>query len=388
MVEATVRPNAIEVPLASVRTPRLFGIASAAGDAVYLRQLDGLRAVAVFGVLVSHLTAFGDRGGSYGVALFFVLSGYLITGILLRCKGMVEAGQLVPVTLYRFYMRRFLRILPIVYLVLMIGWLLGDLEIRRLIWWHLGYISNFLFAAQGFPEKTAHFWSLAVEEQFYFIWPLFIILCPRRAIMPVTVSLIGVSAIFRIVAADGLGLEYPEVLTPWVIDELCFGALLSLAEGDGRAAAAIAWGGPPAALVAMLWFFNLLPFAEDKVAAMSVVFCCRGLAFAWFVGLAARGDIRVLGASFLVFIGRISYGIYVYHPFVDTIYEKIGENYHDILSCWPVRLTIVTVVSVVLATISCYFLESPINSLKRYFPYSVSPKPNIFLVPASRSNSR
>jgi peptidoglycan/LPS O-acetylase OafA/YrhL len=358
-------------------------------DTEYRRQLDGLRALAVLGVLVSHLTAFGDNGGGYGVALFFVLSGYLITGILLRCRVLVEHGQSLLVTLRQFYLRRALRILPIVYLVLAVGWLLGDPEIRRLIWWHLGYVSNFLFAAQGYPAKTAHFWSLAIEEQFYVIWPLFIILCPRRALAGTIGALILGSALFRVVSGQWFD-GFPEMLTPTVSDALCFGALLTLAEGDRRLARLVAWFGPPAALIAAAAFLDVVPI--DGGVALSAVFFCRGLAFAWLVGLAARGDAPLLGRLLenpaLTYIGKISYGIYVYHPFIDALYAHLAEKFQLGSAHWLLRFGFVALSSIGLAALSWRFFEAPINALKRYFPYSVAAKPPILAAPVSEPPQR
>jgi peptidoglycan/LPS O-acetylase OafA/YrhL len=347
---------------------------AAAGEQKHLPQLDGLRAVAVIAVLVSHLTAFGESGGGYGVALFFVLSGYLITGILLRCREAVEGGQSLLVTLRQFYIRRGLRILPIVYLVLAAGWLLGDPEIRKLIWWHLGYVSNFLFSVQGYPAKTAHFWSLAVEEQFYLVWPLFIILCPRRAMVPCVGGLIVASAVFRIIPAP-LWVPFPEMLTPTVSDALCFGALLTLSEGNRSLARVIDWAGPLAAAFTAAGIIGMTP---QGMIGTSAIYFCRGLAFAWVIALAARsgapGLNKVLGARVPAYIGKISYGIYVFHPFVDALYVHGVERWHFGSMHWVARFGVVTLATIGLAAISWRFFEAPINSFKRYFPYAIPGK--------------
>jgi peptidoglycan/LPS O-acetylase OafA/YrhL len=359
--------------------------AATAAEQQQLPQLDGLRALAVVAVLVSHLTAFGESGGGYGVALFFVLSGYLITGILLRCRAAMEDGQSLLMTLRQFYVRRGLRILPIVYLVLAAGCLLGDPEIRKLIWWHLGYVSNFLFAVQGYPAKTAHFWSLAVEEQFYLVCPLFVILCPRRAMAACIGGLIVASAVFRIIPAP-LGVTFPEMLTPTVSDALCFGALLTLSEGDRLLARIIDWAGPFAAVFTAASILGLTP--HDAVGTSSIYFC-RGLAFAWVIGLAVRGGApplnKILGSPVPTYIGKISYGIYVYHPFVDALYAHAVERWQVGSMHWAARFSVVTLASIGLAAISWRFFEAPINSLKRYFPYSVAGKRPILpgLVPGS-----
>jgi len=364
--------------------------AAGGGEGGYCSQLDGLRALAVTAVLITHLTLLWPQGGGYGVALFFVLSGYLITGILLRARTLVENGQSLWLTLRQFYARRCLRILPIVYGVLAVGCLLGDAEIRRLVWWHLAYLSNFVFAATGFPQKTAHFWSLAVEEQFYLFWPLFILLCPRRWIAPALAGLIAASAGFRVVAPYAFGGPFPEVLTPSVTDALCFGALLRIAETSSRLAKLVAWGGPFAALVVLPHLFQFLPIGSP--VAESLVLSCRGLALAWFVGLAARGNVpvldRVLGAAAAVYIGRISYGIYVYHPLFLALYDNYGATpagawLHSLSRPWFVALA-----SIAAASLSWHFFEAPINGLKRYFPYAAVRKPHILTAPVPEPGSR
>jgi peptidoglycan/LPS O-acetylase OafA/YrhL len=351
--------------------------AAAAGEQKHLPQLDGLRAVAVIAVLVSHLTAFGESGGGYGVALFFVLSGYLITGILQRCRVAVEDGQSLLATLRQFYLRRGLRILPLVYLLLAAGWLLGDPEIRKLIWWHLGYVSNFLFSVQGYPAKTAHFWSLAVEEQFYLVWPLFIILCPRRTMAACIGGLILASAVFRVMPALPW-VPFPEMLTPTVSDALCFGALLTLSEGNRSLARIVDWAGPLAAVFVAASVAGLIPLG---VIGTSAIYFCRGLAFAWVIALAVRGNTpllnNVLGARLPAYIGKISYGIYVFHPFVDALYAHAVERWHVGSMHWAARFSVVTIVTIGLAAISWRFFEAPINALKRYFPYAISGKPPI-----------
>src|SRR5262245_48027521 len=137
----------------------------------HMPHLDGLRALAISAVLVEHfggkaLNALVPIGaGSIGVNLFFTLSGFLITGILLESFG---KGSNWQTTLLNFYARRFLRLMPIFYVTL---FALVLLDIRTLSdsWpWHAAYLSNVHIAFGG--EKTV-FWSLAVEEQFYLVWP-------------------------------------------------------------------------------------------------------------------------------------------------------------------------------------------------------------------------
>src|SRR5262249_40880734 len=153
----------------------------------YMPQLDGLRAVAVLAV-VAHHTLPGPlvdalNPGAAGVRLFFVLSGFLITGILLGCRESMAqqgAGQ----ALASFYARRFLRIFPLYYFALAVVLLAGVQEARDGAAWHLAYLSNVYGVRQGWLGSLAHFWSLAVEEQFYLVWPALVLSLPRPWLGP------------------------------------------------------------------------------------------------------------------------------------------------------------------------------------------------------------
>jgi peptidoglycan/LPS O-acetylase OafA/YrhL len=149
-----------------------------------MAQLDGLRAVAVGAVMLQHfwLGAGLFDFGAMGVRLFFVLSGFLITGILLKSRELLDSGEQRPsFALGRFYIRRFLRIFPLYYAVLLAAWLLRLWGTRGEMGWHLAYLTNVdLFLRGRWWGDISHFWSLAVEEQFYLVWPLVILLAPRR----------------------------------------------------------------------------------------------------------------------------------------------------------------------------------------------------------------
>ena len=137
-------------------------------------QLDSLRALAVGGVLFAHFVPAGHPlaalhllpWGSLGVQLFFVLSGTLITGILLGCKAEVEATrQSVGFSLRRFYARRCLRIFPAYYATLLLTAFTLWPVVRESLPWHLVYASNFYVVRQGgWPDTVAHLWTLSVEE--------------------------------------------------------------------------------------------------------------------------------------------------------------------------------------------------------------------------------
>ena len=161
-----------------------------------------------------------------GVHLFYVLSGFLITGILLDVRERADrvAG------LKAFYIRRALRIFPAFYLTLALAWIADVPPVRETFWWHALYLSNVQIVVSGeWPGAISHFWSLAVEEQFYLLWPWLIVWVPRRWLVPAIVAAIAVAPLFRLwLAMIGYRETMLGVLTPGWLDSLGVGALLAL----------------------------------------------------------------------------------------------------------------------------------------------------------------
>ncbi len=169
--------------------------------------LDGLRGLAILAVVEFHFaegltnasrpeSAIYNvfRTGWLGVDLFFVLSGFLITGILSNSKG-------TPGYFRNFYWRRALRIFPPYYAFLFVFGVLYPLARHRPLdapWWHWTYLTNVAIAA-GLPVNScSHFWSLAIEEQFYLLWPLLIYMLSRKAAMNACIACVGIAAAARI----------------------------------------------------------------------------------------------------------------------------------------------------------------------------------------------
>src|SRR6266478_475231 len=159
-----------------------------------MTQLDGLRAVAVGSIMLFHFNpdSFIARCVPLplGIDLFFVLSGFLITGILLR-------GRPTPEFVVSFYFRRALRLFPLYYLVLG-GLLLASHEVRAAWDYYAFYGVNLWVAKNQRWGVATHFWSLAVEEQFYLIWPLFVVLMSRRALSLLCIALIVAAPVYRL----------------------------------------------------------------------------------------------------------------------------------------------------------------------------------------------
>jgi peptidoglycan/LPS O-acetylase OafA/YrhL len=359
----------------------------------HMPQLDGLRAVAAAMVVCYHfyrpVREYVHLGG-IGVRVFFVLSGFLITGILLRTRlAMGDAGGPRGVALRRFYIRRALRIVPLFYCALAIAWLGRVAGVRPAIWWHAAYLSNVRFFLDNAARPgewgghVAHFWSLAVEEQFYLVWPWVIFFAPRRWLPGIALGAAAVGPVFRYIVGTVTGNDITPVLLPGCIDSLALGAYLAMTvvpEYEShplvrRVGKAVLWTGLAlfgaylaAEHAAKWWDFRLVSF-DLAVALVGV----------WLVARAARGmgglGGRVLASGPVRYLGTISYGIYVYHLLLPDLFPKIASRLGrpDLLAPLGDQtlrfLAFYGFASVVVAAISWHVLEAPINRLKDRFEY-------------------
>lgn len=307
-------------------------------------QIDGLRAFAVGGVLLAHFLPASYRiapWGELGVRLFFVISGFLITGILLRCRNLTDSGErTLGQVLRQFYARRCLRIFPIYYLMLGIAVLFNLGPARETFWWHAAYLSNVYTTLTGkLPGELTPYWSLAVEEQFYLVWPWVMLLVPRRWVVPVVALTIVLGPLSRI---GGLLLAVePHRVTRLPIgclDTLGLGSLLALcSDADwlptlrARFRTLCLAGGLPLMALALLINaieFNHLPPLPAVLGRINTVTfdLSMGLLGVWVISGAATGFGGVVGkvltARHALYAGSISYGLYVYHFFAMTAVQR------------------------------------------------------------------
>lgn len=370
----------------------------------YKPQLDGLRFFAVFFVLVFHyLPVVQNIGGSLDLALFlvffFVLSSFLITKILLisKQKG-VEAGHSRQKIGLIFLIRRTLRIFPAYYFYLILLMLLpyAGQNVKDNAASFFLYLSNFhLYYTHEWGELTPHLWTLAVEEQFYLVWPWIILFTPDKHLTKVFYFLIAVGIISRAVLyfqmkSPELEFATLQVLTPTCIDAFSLGALLAYQHVRGKTYNPVyKWLLLPCLLI---FIYNKVShqvyfiFFERTFVALLAVVVIEGASAGYksWIGWLLQNKV-------VLYLAKISYGIYLYHIFTAYFFWKfitLLKNYFtrhfkfdlteyiNFLALPAVSALIYFVLTVVMAALSWHLLEKPISNLKRLFMYTPPKKAN------------
>ena len=319
-------------------------------------QLDALRAFAVGAVMLHHFypTNFLSENfpvGSAGLYLFFVLSGFLITGLLLRGD---RSGRFIG----EFYFRRALRLLPLYYLVV-IALLLVSRDAAAHWPCYTFQIMNFCVTAQSRWGPAGHFWSLAAEEQFYLLWPFAVLFLSRRTLVTLCWALIVLAPLYRAIATYLTHGIYVDTLLTGVVDCLAAGALLALAPSAFPERAMLRLG-----LLGCGLAFLVLRTGGDSVATAALMPTFLLPLLCWLVAGASRGFQRGLGTvlshPILRYIGRISYGMYVIHYFtIRLLAPVLPATLHPLLS-----VLALAALTIALASISWFLYERPINRLR------------------------
>ena len=342
------------------------------GGIEYVAGLDGLRALAVITVMAFHLGWSFVPGGAFGVSLFFTLSGYLITQVMLADHA--RAGR---VDLKRFWSRRLRRLAPgsiVCLLAIAVVALCGLLEGNRLrgdLFAALGYAANWRFATAGTtyaqlfesaPSPVLHFWSLAIEEQFYAIFPLLmvVLLRWRKMLAPVLVVLAAAS-VAAMVLTDSRNLAYYGTHTRAA--ELLIGALLALVvpvskQIRGFSAKVIAAIG----VLAFIGFVFIATHAHtsDQWLYKGGLSGFSLLSSALIVSVLVPGPIRVLMTSRpMVAIGRITYSLYLFHWPVFVVLNRQRMGFDG----FGLSMTRICVTAL-LACLSAWLIENPIRFRK------------------------
>ena len=344
----------------------------------YQPQFDGLRALAVITVMVDHFTADVPNFplpdwihlGATGVRLFLVMSGYFITASLRRARDRMDLGRVSPhKTIGHFYLRRVFRIGPAYFAFAGIALLLNLGAIRQnWIWVFTGTVNWLIAWSNQWPLTISHLWSICVQEQFYLFWPLLILFFPKRWILPAIVSAAVTGLAFRV----GCVMFSIPTTARWVLP---FGSLDSLAAG-----AALGWCGGKLRASRTSWLLapiclSIFAFAavlrNADPAQLKSVFVepLEALACVLLVARTASGfdgcTARFLSMPGLVFAGRISYGLYIYHILVAMLLPRWLPTSAQFLVTTPsLRLMLYGIVTLLVAAISWRFLEQPINRVR------------------------
>ena len=324
---------------------------------IYLPQLDGVRAVAVIMVFLHH--AYTIHLLWAGVDLFFILSGYLITSILLRDSELVSFSTLLG----RFYLRRAQRILPAYVLSLVLTSLLTSQNWAALWPYYAFFLQNIPYAFHliGFGPLVP-LWSLAVEQHFYLLWPFLVFFLPRRALaLCLSAILVGVP-LGRFLCTPFF--SYPEAvyaLTPFRIDAMAAGALIALwlPQCGYRQALLCSWVSILFGLIAYAFMSGHPAFRRSANAPLfnAVAYSFNILILGGFIILTLLASpqaiiTRVLASGALRALGRVSYSFYLLHLLVLSKLEAFV----------PSRLVppIGFVVTMSLATLSWIMIERPL----------------------------
>ena len=356
-------------------------VASRAGEPVVLpvtrgqriRELDAVRGIAILVVILhneakTYLPASWAPildNGWMGVDLFFVLSGFLITGILLDTKGS-------PHFIRDFYIRRCLRIWPLYYSLLLFMFVLVPLvrpeeaiEIfgeRSQPWWSFPlFLQNFFVPIpQNAAGPLGVTWSLGIEELFYLVWPWAVRSSSQRTLLWTMVVVVAMSPALRIVL-DWYGTDL--YANPFCrLDGLMAGALLAwVVRMDGfRTTAFVA----PARMTLILT--GVLAFATESADARWIAFSFVAIASMAFVYLSLFDSHpwlrRLLSSRFLIYTGTISYGLYLLHKIPFAALQSWG-GWNESLAAFGIGLMLCYVV----AFLSWHLLERPFLSLRRFF---------------------
>ncbi len=384
-----------------------------AKHSTHIPALDGLRGLAILLVLLFHFsiptTSFTGLkraivhlpgAGWVGVDLFFVLSGFLITSILYDAKRTDGFFR-------NFYMRRVLRIFPLYYGVLFVAFVVVPL-IRPITsatyhslashqFWLWAYLTNYVQPTGG-PDWVrreyvepgwslfTHFWSLAVEEQFYLVWPAVVFFLNRRTLMAICGVLMATALVIRISrAVSHADLQSSYYYTFCRMDALAAGALLALASRGARGMHGLVkpakWIGLAAGaglLALFIWRGESFSFKDPAVntAGFSLLACFFAPILLWAVlAPEASAPGRFFNFAGLKFLGKYSYGLYVLHgllhPALDRFFpiERLSLVLHSTLLGSMTHLALAAGISLLAAVASWHLYEKHFLKLKRFFEY-------------------
>ncbi|GHB37148.1 acyltransferase family protein [Mongoliitalea lutea] len=340
----------------------------------YFPKIDGLRSLAIIMVIIHHAASIFSKYvdlGYAGVDLFFVISGFLITTILLKSKEGFSKSYKI------FFARRSLRIFPLYYFSLLILLLLGHPIVVQEIGYLLTYTYNYRYPFVRDANPIGHFWTLGVEEQYYLFWPFLVLGLKRKLplLMLVTFLMIIFAYLqiyFHLIPSISV---YNYTGLPTRMGSLGLGSLGAMFYSDsGVFLKKLLHEKSIEVIMVFLWFYALI-FTEPLLLGFGSLF---------MVLKAAENSFNFkLFHSFLedkrmLFLGRISYGLYVYHVIVifygtkylfDPVWKSIDWQSFGRLSIlqfhsWIIKLPLYSSITIILSVLSFKYIEQPISKLK------------------------
>lgn len=334
---------------------------------IHIPGLDGIRGIAILLVMFFHLHIPGFSLGWAGVPLFFVLSGFLITGILLE-----EKTEKFSDYLRSFYVKRTLRIFPLFYAYLAFNFIVLFVTGRPAdgYGWYLLYLQNYhmgweLINNGSLPGIVGHTWSLAVEEQFYVVWPFLVYFLSRRQLALTCVLLIIASPIARWMILQGDGNVYmANVTLPSCLDMMAYGALLALLRTSeiGSKVAYTMFAVGCAFTGYAIFELGLEAFWHPEKWVKSAFYLYTALAFIfglaiWSVAVKRNYVMtKMLTIKPLLFTGKISYGLYMWHFIIFIVVERLATKLKA-LTLPLVTPLLSLIVAYVVSILSFYFFE-------------------------------
>ena len=343
----------------------------------YIPEFDGVRGIAALSVVLAHCSSGNESYswiayrlglGSLGVDLFFTLSGLLITGILLNVRDSSKRMHALGI----FFVRRSLRILPLYYLAIIIAWLFFS-GFTANIWWFALYAVN-IGKAVGVTgcAPLNHFWSLAVEEQFYLLWPLVVIFCSNTTLVRISIGVVILSLCIRFALSSYGANDFAVTqLMPCCLEPLALGGLVALFRRQGIPF-------HPRIMVWAVTGFSLTiaSMLLDQREADVVGRTAHAIWFAPMLWMIADSCPRLaswtLSSPIARYLGCISYGLYVWHIPIMLVIRRSGpvselvgnlsDDYRLI-----VEFIIVASASILVASASWFLFERWFIQFKKRF---------------------
>lgn len=370
------------------------------GKNIYFTQLNGVRFLAILIVLFDHwlIPWLPLPIGHLGVVVFFVLSGFLITRILFISADKVNSANLSKWrAIKNFVIRRSLRIFPIYFLVLFVGLFFNILGTRENWFWLFLYLPNFyIIIAQKWIGVWDHLWSLAVEEQYYLIFPYFILFLSPKRYKNLFSFMLVIGFLSRLIVYLFSSVEFREssYMVSYVnplsaIDCFGLGGVLAYCfhYQKDQFTRIINWK-YTIRISFIIYFFGLLYSKNSEFQHGNVFYAVfeRSFSaiFAFFLIAECISEKQTKFSKYfenkvINYLGKISYGLYVYHNFIFNYYHfekntvwwfltrNLPLNYLELINFVPLRFVLSFTILVIVASLSWFLIEKPINDLKNKF---------------------